>query len=597
MALLMTDMAAGGQAARQLQQNVIGAQYDPATAAASAEETQLKLQQDRLAAAYAPQKAAQEAEQEKMRLDKMRLQRTMEEAQYKSDTDTNRQLEEWLKTDEGKKADRSELLRKAAVLKMTGNRIEEGAQLFKQAESIDAVTLANEAKTLAANNESIGKAFAAIDAVPDYQVDQYFEGLPEPTKKLVSDQVGKENWMMYTGAQKKQVVGNLFANASGLLRKQIVDKNNDKALALGDKATERAAMAQDGQNYRKEIEGDVKRDVAMQQSIDKVKGLENSLKIAEEKMASAEKIAAVREQLAEARISAAEAKAAAAEARAEARDAKKDDSKDFKSVEFYYKERDRIETRFKKDIEDAKADYKKYESKVVPSTWESSKAKLQKNYEAKIDLDDPNYKSYSQKVNKFFDLHNKQYEEEKKVLQDTPDFPSKARMLKSLDESIAISESQRSKELGMGGKIKLEAAPVAKEAPASAAAPAAAPAPAAVPAAAPAPAKAAPASTKKAYIEITPEVRVDATLPKDTIDNIKKSPKAFRGLDDDEMWGLKDEKLAILKIPKETAVAAPASKAAVPSNKSAAPKFEEGKVYTDANGNKAKYVNGKWEPQ
>ena len=580
MALLMTDLAAGGQAARQLQQNIVGAQYDSAAMAAGAEETQLKLQQDRLAAAYAPQKAAAEAEQEQMRLDKMRLQRTMEEAQYKSDTDTNRQLEEWLKTDEGKKADRSELLRKAAVLKMTGNRIEEGAQLFKQAESIDAVALANEAKTLVANNESIGKAFAAIDAAPDDQVNEYFEGLPEPTKKLISDQVGKENWMRYTGAQKKQVVGNLFANASGLLRKQIVDKNNDKALALGDKATERAAMAQDGQNYRKEIEGDVKRDVAMQQSIDKVKGLENSLKIAEEKMASAEKIAAVREQLAEARI-------AAAEARAEARDAKKDDSKDFKSVEFYYKERDRIETRFKKDIEDAKADYKKYESKVVPSTWESSKAKLQKNYEAKIDLDDPNYKAYSQKVNKFFDLHNKQYEEEKKVLQDTPDFPSKDRMLKSLDESIAISESQRSKELGMGGKIKLEAAPVAKEAPASAAAPAAAPAPA----------KAAPASTKKAYIEITPEVRVDATLPKDTIDNIKKSPKAFRGLDDDEMWGLKDEKLAILKIPKETAVAAPASKAAVPSNKSAAPKFEEGKVYTDARGNKAKYVNGKWEPQ
>ena len=33
------------------------------------------------------------------------------------------------------------------------------------------------------------------------------------------------------------------------------------------------------------------------------------------------------------------------------------------------------------------------------------------------------------------------------------------------------------------------------------------------------------------------------------------------------------------------------------SNKPVAPKFEEGKVYTDAKGNKAKYVNGKWEPQ
>ena len=546
----MTDAAAGGQAVLQMQRDMAAAPYVGQEAAATAEKTQLKLQQDRLAAAYAPQKAAAEAEQEQMRIQALRLQRTMAEADYKSDTETNTQLAAW-KKEEGKDATEAEIIRKAGSLKLLNNKVTEGASLIKSAESLDAVTLANEAKTLVANNESIGKAFAAIDAVPDDQVDQYFKGLPEATKKLISDQVGKENWMRYTGAEKKQVVGNLFVNASGLLRKQIVDKNNDKALALGDKATDRAILAQNGQNYRKEIEGDVKRDVAMQQSIDKVKGLENSLKIAEEKMASAEKIAAVREQLAEARI-------AAAEARAEARDAKKDDSKDFKSVEFYYKERDRIETRFKKDIEDAKADYKKYEFKVVPSTWESSKAKLQKNYEAKIDLDDPNYKAYSQKVNKFFDLHNKQYEEEKKVLQDTPDFPSKARMLKSLDESIAISESQRSKELGMGGKIKLEAAPAAKETSAPAAAPAAA---------APAPAKAAPASTKKAYIEITPEVRVDATLPKDTIDNIKQSPKAFRGLNDDEMWGLKDGKIAMLKIPKEAAAAAPASKAAVTSNK------------------------------
>lgn len=41
----------------------------------------------------------------------------------------------------------------------------------------------------------------------------------------------------------------------------------------------------------------------------------------------------------------------------------------------------------------------------------------------------------------------------------------------------------------------------------------------------------------------------------------------------------------------------PADKPDVPSNKPVTQKFEEGKVYTDAKGNKAKYVNGKWEPQ
>jgi hypothetical protein len=42
-------------------------------------------------------------------------------------------------------------------------------------------------------------------------------------------------------------------------------------------------------------------------------------------------------------------------------------------------------------------------------------------------------------------------------------------------------------------------------------------------------------------------------------------------------------------IPAKTAPAAAAPVAPA--------KFEEGKIYTDAKGNKAKYVNGKWEPQ
>jgi hypothetical protein len=48
---------------------------------------------------------------------------------------------------------------------------------------------------------------------------------------------------------------------------------------------------------------------------------------------------------------------------------------------------------------------------------------------------------------------------------------------------------------------------------------------------------------------------------------------------------------------KPTAAKPAATPVAATSNKPAAPKFEEGKVYTDAKGNKAKYVNGKWEPQ
>ena len=71
---------------------------------------------------------------------------------------------------------------------------------------------------------------------------------------------------------------------------------------------------------------------------------------------------------------------------------------------------------------------------------------------------------------------------------------------------------------------------------------------------------------------------------KTIVDNLRKEMELFGGPIE------KDKPSAEGKLEK------PAAKN-VPSNKPAAQKFEEGKVYTDAKGNKAKYVNGKWEPQ
>ena len=91
---------------------------------------------------------------------------------------------------------------------------------------------------------------------------------------------------------------------------------------------------------------------------------------------------------------------------------------------------------------------------------------------------------------------------------------------------------------------------------------------------------------------------------KKIIDRLQAQMKLF----ETDPEGKKESKPAD-KTPAPAAVAAPAAAApaasasaagkvsGATSNKSAAPKFEEGKVYTDAKGNKAKYVNGKWEPQ
>ena len=89
--------------------------------------------------------------------------------------------------------------------------------------------------------------------------------------------------------------------------------------------------------------------------------------------------------------------------------------------------------------------------------------------------------------------------------------------------------------------------------------------------------------------QLQKELNLAVTAPdfpgKQTIvDNLRKEMELFGGPIE------KDKPSAEGKLEK------PAAKN-VPSNKPAAQKFEEGKVYTDAKGNKAKYVNGKWEPQ
>jgi hypothetical protein len=324
----MTDMAAGAQAARQMQQNVIGAQYDQGYADAAAEDTQLKLegdrlklQGDRLKAAYAPQQAAAEAEAEKMRLDKMRLARTMEEAQYKSDTDTDARLKTWLTTDEGTKATDTEKLRKAAIFKMEGNRVKEGAELLDQAEKQDTRDIANQAKKIAAGNEAIAKAFVAVDALDPNDMPKFnafVDRFPVEVTKAITDQVGAENWKAYSPQEKKEVLSRLFLNGKGLLAEQLkaveLQKTEKLTASREQISAERSAALVQIQTLKGTIDA-YKADVAKAAKLEEQAAkdiaaatrltaeLKNKLDIAEKKNASLEEVAITnavsREQVAE----------------------------------------------------------------------------------------------------------------------------------------------------------------------------------------------------------------------------------------------------------------------------------------------------------
>jgi hypothetical protein len=540
MAYFMTDVAAGSQAALQLQKNMAAVPYVGQEAAAAAEETQLKLQQDRLKAQYAPEAFARQAEEDRMRLEKMRLQKTIDEAQYVADTDSTKKLQQWMQSDDGKKATDSDIIKKAAALKFESGRVEEGTKLMTQAEKLDATAIANEAKTLAANNESIGKAFAAIDAVPDDQVGEYFNRLPEATKKLITNQTGLENWNKYSGAEKKQVVSKLMLNGKGLLAEQIkaVELKKTEVLTANRIAVE--VLKQDGATARKEMEGDVKltiSEAANKAALERVETKaaadlqrvkqQGEDALARQKQKDADAMDRLKEQDASKERLRAEEDAskerirkledasrerikkmgddtlkAIADAKLDAKDKPKpaDDKKD---VSFYYKEHDRI-------VKDGKEEEKLLTAAVNKADAARQTAKTASWYEFDAYRQDKYNTAYTDAVAKRNAFRKEQTKKELDVLKDMPESPTNKKIIDRLQAQMKLFEDSPQEDKKKDKTVD--------KAPAAAAAPVA-------------------------------------------------------------------------------AASAAGKVGAVPSNKSAAPKFEEGKIYTDAKGNRAKYVNGKWEPQ
>lgn len=254
MAYLMTDVAAGGQAALKLQQSMAAAPYVEQEAAATAEETQLKLQQERLKASYAPQMAAAKAEQEELLLKDQRRKELAAEVGYVADKESTAKLQQWVLTEEGKKASESELIKKAAVFKLQAGLTEQGTKLMAQAEKLDAVDIANQAKKLAADDEAITKASIAIDAVPEGREMEFINRLPADSIRAVEARVGKENWAAYTGPEKKQVLSRLMLNTKTLAAEQKRALDLKKTELIAQTRKDIATNHEDESTRRKEMD-------------------------------------------------------------------------------------------------------------------------------------------------------------------------------------------------------------------------------------------------------------------------------------------------------------------------------------------------------
>lgn len=247
----MTDMAAGSTAARNLQQNVYGAQYDEANIAAAAEQNQLKLQQDRIKTMYAPEEAKLKLEQDQLGNEKTKLANLVADTNFKASESSKTKLRQLAETDEFKKATDAEKLRMSAAVQFQNADVENGVKTLTAAELYDTREIANKQKQLDQNAQQIGNAYGVIAALPDDKVDEFVGRLPEENKKALISQVGEANWNSMTGAQKKEATKNLMLNAKGQMATQLKQIEVEKQALINESRERIARIREDGLLNRK----------------------------------------------------------------------------------------------------------------------------------------------------------------------------------------------------------------------------------------------------------------------------------------------------------------------------------------------------------
>lgn len=466
---MMSDMAAGSTAVEQLQKNVAEAPYIQDLTKASAER---KIQEDRLAKQYAPEMMAAKAEEEQMRLQTARLQKLATETAYKADTESTRQLQQWLQTDEGKKASDLDVTKKAASLKMHMGLTEEGAKLYEKAEKIQAQELASQTKQVAQDNDTIAKAAVVLDAVPPEKIEEFFGRLPEEQKKLILKQVGDDNWNKATGEEKKKIVDRLFLNAKGQLTEQLkaielektklitknrLDIENNKEAAAENLKNMTLASAE--KIAAEKVAGALK--LEEQKSADKIKQIEatHTAKVQELTQKHTDEMDKLKQQTVDKK----ELEDAKSKHAKELEDLKAKHKKEVETIRESGKttradkaeagKTDRAEK--KTDVKDA-AFYMKEHDKIVKAGQEQEKVLQEKVnaaqklleesktaswYEPKAYKEDKRTKAYTSSVNELNKFRQQLIQKEIDTFENAPNFSKKDEILRKLKQSLAAVDT------------------------------------------------------------------------------------------------------------------------------------------------------------
>lgn len=203
---MMESMASGSTAARQMQQNVYGAQYDQQNIDAAAQKTQLDLQKE--------QAQIQEAE---ANTSQTKLNTILTKSKFERSEDAIVKMQNLAGTEEFKKATDGDKARLTAILLGSLGQPEAMERSLKNGDSLDLAELNKQIKTSDVNARQIQNAISVFGQVEDDKVRETVDGLPPEARDSLIKSLGKANYDKMDGKQIKAAAHELMFSAKDKL--------------------------------------------------------------------------------------------------------------------------------------------------------------------------------------------------------------------------------------------------------------------------------------------------------------------------------------------------------------------------------------------
>ena len=198
----MSDVAAGSNAALQLQRNM--------AAAPDVQQMQTNAMQEQ----------ANTLQQQEQNVEKTKLANLVADAGIKSDANIKSKIQALVGKEEYTKADSAGQALQLARAYGEEGKAEDSAKFMQISETITNKDLVNQSKKLDIERQAIVDANGVLELLPLDKLNEGFNNLPEATRNLVINRAGPENWKNFSPKEKKAVVQNLFETANAKLQEQ-----------------------------------------------------------------------------------------------------------------------------------------------------------------------------------------------------------------------------------------------------------------------------------------------------------------------------------------------------------------------------------------